>query len=159
MPSMKPLTRRTLWVTIAGFVTCARSQQAAADQRRVSIAVPEFSGDSVSDDVSPRNITEIVVSDLKASGRFVFIEPDGSIEEKVGAAPQFKRWRDLNTEYLIIGRIARKPDQRVFVEFRLWDVVSGQHLVGVQYVLQSEDWRRVSHAIAEAVIERLIGRT
>jgi TolB protein len=98
-----------------------------------------------------------VVSDLKASSRFVFVEPDGSIEEKVDAVPQFNRWRALNTECLVIGRIARRPDQRVFAEFRLWDVASGRQLYGAQYGLQPEGWRRVPHAIAQDILKRLVG--
>jgi Tol biopolymer transport system component len=59
---------------------------------------------------------------------------------------------------LVIGRIMRKPEQRVFVEFRLWDLVSSQQLYGAQYLLQLDDWRRVPHAIAAAILERLVGR-
>jgi TolB protein len=164
MSRKNPITRRALLVMTTGFVGYARSPPAAAaserdntNRPRISIAVPEFSGDSVSDEVSPRDITEIVVSDLKASGRFVLVEPNGSIEEKVDAVPQFTRWRDLNTECLVIGRIARRPDQHIFVEFRLWNVVSGQQLVGAQYGLQPEDWRRVPHAVVQAILERLTG--
>jgi TolB protein len=147
-----------------GFVACVRSPRADAaseggnNQRRISIAVPDFTGDSASADVSPRDFSEIVISDLKASGRFAFVEPDSSIEEKIDTAPQFGRWQALHTDGLVIGHISRKPDQRLFVEFRLWDVAMGQQLVGAQYILQPEDWRRVPHLIADAVIERLIGR-
>jgi hypothetical protein len=32
-------------------------------------------------------------------------------------------------------------------------------LIAAQYLLQLDDWRRVPHAIAEAILERLVGRT
>ena len=64
-----------------------------------------------------------------------------------------------STEYLVSGRIARMPDQRIKVDFRLWDVLTGRQLIGAQYGLQPEDWRRVRHVIAEAILGRLIGRS
>jgi TolB protein len=156
---MKPLSRRTWLVTTAGFIAYARSPQAAADQQRVSIAVPEFSGDSVSDDVSRRNLTEIVVADLKASSRLLLIESNVPVEENLDAVPQFDKWRAIDTAWLVTGRITRKPDQRIVVQFRLWDVATRQQLMGAQYGLQPEDWRHVPHAIAESIIERLVGRS
>jgi hypothetical protein len=77
---------------MAGFVTCTWSPLAAA-QPRISIAVPEFTGDRVSDELTPHSITEIIISDLKASGRLALIEPDGLVEEAIDAIPQFDHWR------------------------------------------------------------------
>lgn len=156
MPVMKPVSRRTSMAMIAGFVTCARP---AAAQPRISIAVPDFTGDPVSDDVTPRSITEILISDLKASGRLALIESKGLVEDNIDVIPQFDQWRGIHAGNLVTGRIARKPNQRIIVEFRLWDVATGQQLIGAQYGLQSDDWRRVPHAIAENILERLIGQT
>jgi TolB protein len=163
MPPNNPVTRRKSLAIISGLVACAGLPQAAAserdNQRPISIAVPDFSGDLASDDASARNITEIVTSDLRASGRLALVESNGLAEENIHAVPQFDQWRGSNAEYLVTGRIIRKPDQRVLVEFRLWDVVSGKQLYAAQYLLQLDDWRRVPHAIAAAILERLIGRT
>jgi len=119
--------------------------------------VPDFSGSSASGEVNARDITEIITSDLKSSGRLVLIESNGLVEENLDAIPQFDKWRGINTDCLVTGRIARMPDQRVMVEFRLWDVVSGNQMIAAQYGLQLENWRRVPHAIAEAILKRLIG--
>ena len=165
MSRMKPVTRRASLAMLTGFVTLARSPYAAAEDERdkhpqpISIAVPDFSGDPVSDEASARDLTEIIIADLKASGRFVLVEPDRSVDENLDPIPQFGRWRGLHAESLVIGRIARQEDRRVKVEFRLWDVATGHQLVGAQYWLQPEDWRRVPHVIAEAILGRLIGRS
>jgi TolB protein len=161
MSQIKPMTRRT-WLAIAtGLMTCIRLPQATAQsgtdgQRPISISVPDFSGDPASG-VSPRNVTELITSDLKASDRLMLIEPNGLVEENLNAIPHFDKWRGIHTDHVVTGRITRAPDQRVKVEFRLWDVVSSKQLVGAQYMLQPEDWRGVAHAIAEAVIQRLVG--
>jgi TolB protein len=164
MPPMNPVTRRTSFAIITGLIAGAGLPRAATandanNQRGISIAVPEFLNSSGADDISPREITEIIVADLKASGRLALIEPHDLAEENVNTVPQFDRWRGINVDSLVIGRITRKPDQRLFVEFRLWDIASRQQLYGAQYLLQSDDWRRVPHAIAEAILERLVGRS
>jgi Tol biopolymer transport system component len=164
MPPKNPVTRRTSLAIMTGLVACAGLPRAATandgnNQHRISIAVPDFSNGSGADDISPRDITEIIISDLRASGRLALIESNGLVEENINTVPQFDKWRGINAQCLVTGRIVRKPDQRIFVEFRLWDLLSGHQLYGAQYLLQSDNWRRVPHAIAEAILERLVGRT
>jgi TolB protein len=117
--------------------------------------VPDFSGSLGAGDAGARDITELITADLKASGRLVLIESNGLAEESINAIPHFDRWRGIHADCLVTGNIARAPDQRVKVEFRLWDMVSGKQLLGAQYMLQPEDWPRVSHEIADAVLKRL----
>jgi TolB protein len=162
MSGIKPITRRTWLAIAAGLVIGVRLRQAAADdnnQRRASIAVPNFSGSLSAGDTTAHDITELVISDLKAVGRLTLIEPDGLVEETINAPPHFDKWRSIHADCLIIGNIARAPDQRVKVEFRLWEMASGHQLLGAQYMLQPDDWRRSAHAIADAVLERLVGGT
>jgi TolB protein len=162
MARMNTVTRRALLPIITGLLTYARLQHAAAEndvnknnRRRLSIAASYFSDDPTPDGVSWRNITQIVTADLKASDRFVLIEPDGSIAEKVDAVPQFDKWRGFNTEWLVTGRVTSAPNQRVKVEFRLWDVAKGEHVLGAQYWLGPAERRQVPHAMAEAILKRL----
>ena len=162
MSDKSPVTRRTSLTIVAGLAACATFPLAAAaedNKQRVSIAVPEFSDNSPSGDISARETTEIIVSDLKASGRLALIEPRELAEEDSNIPPQFDKWRGIKAQSLVTGRIVRKPDQRVMVEFRLWDVATGHQLVGAQYVLEPEDWRRVPHAIAQAILDGLVGRS
>ena len=42
-------------------------------------------------------------------------------------------------------------------EYRLWDVFSGQYLVGKQFFASPDNWRRLAHIIADSVYERLTG--
>jgi TolB protein len=163
MSQTKPITRRKLSAMAAGLLTCAGLRPATAandidgsDQRRFSIAVAVFSNDPPLDAPSWRDIAEAINSDLKASGRSVLIEPDSSVDESANATavPRFDKWRSTHAEWLVTGRIA-KSDHRLKVEYRLWNVVRGEHVLGEQYWTKSNDWRRVPDLIADTIIKRL----
>ncbi len=158
---MKPIPRRALLAIVAGFVINAGLQHAAAlsevnknTQRRLSISVPDSSDDPTPDGPSWHNITQIVAEDLRASSRFVLIEPDSPIVERIDAVPRFDEWRSIHTEWLLTGRVTQ-PDRRLKVEFRLWNVITGQQVLGQQYFLQPEQWRNVPQIIAEEILKRL----
>jgi TolB protein len=161
MTGMKPITRRALLAIVAGFVINAGLRHAAAQsevnkntRRRLSISAPDSSDDPTPDGPSWHNITQIVTEDLRASGRFVLIEPDSPIVEKIDAVPALDKWRSIHTEWLLTGRVTQ-PDRRLKVEFRLWNVIKGQQVLGQQYFLQPEQWRNVPQIIAEEILKRL----
>ncbi len=119
------------------------------------IALPDFSGDG---DLGA-NVTSVISADLKRSGLFLPLDPAGFIEKNpsVGAPPQFASWRPLGAQALVVGAVTREPDGRLKAEFRLWDVISGEQMMGQQFFTQPENWRRLSHIIADAIYERLTG--
>ena len=84
----------------------------------------------------------------------MLIEPDAPIEGNINAAPAFDKWRGIDTEWLLTGRVTQ-PDRRLKVEFRLWNVITGQQVLGQQYFLKPEQWRNVPQIIAEAILKRL----
>ena len=81
------------------------------------------------------------------------------IEENLDAVPQFDKWRSINAELLVTGRVTTTPDQRFKAEFRLWDVISGKITIAQQYWLRPDDSRRVPHLVAEAIFERVTGQS
>jgi Tol biopolymer transport system component len=58
----------------------------------------------------------------------------------------------------LIGRV-RKRDQRLLVEFRLWNVVDGHQVLGQQYYAagSEEDLQRIPHIMADEIVKRLTG--
>ncbi|MCW9046213.1 MAG: Tol-Pal system beta propeller repeat protein TolB, partial [Alphaproteobacteria bacterium] len=60
---------------------------------------------------------------------------------------------------LLQGRAKMAPDGRLRVEFRLWDVFAEQQMVGLAYYTVPENWRRISHIIADAIYKRITGET
>jgi TolB protein len=57
----------------------------------------------------------------------------------------------------VSGSVTPTGDGRIMAEYRLWDVFSGQYLTGKQFFSSPENWRRLSHIIADSVYERLTG--
>src|SRR6202166_4975962 len=114
------------------------------------IALPDFLGGVPADTETARNVTQIISANLSRSGYFAPINPAAFIEKvsNVDAQPQFANWRPINAQALVVGRVTRQADGRLEAEFRLWDVVEGQYLIGQRYVIVSEHWRRIAHIIS-----------
>ncbi|MDP6926526.1 MAG: Tol-Pal system beta propeller repeat protein TolB, partial [Rhodospirillales bacterium] len=66
-------------------------------------------------------------------------------------------WRVINVQALVHGRAHIVTDGRLRVEFRLWDVLAEQQMVGLAYFTIPNNWRRVAHIIADAIYKRLTG--
>ena len=101
----------------------------------------------------------MITANLQRSGLFAPIDPAAYIEKIVSfdALPRFPDWRAINAQGLVTGRVTRQGDGRLKVEFRLWDVSSGQQLTGQQYFTAADNWRRIAHIVSDQVYERLTG--
>jgi TolB protein len=123
------------------------------------IALPEFVGGSPGDVEVARNVTQVIVANLRRSGLFAPIDPAAYIEKvsNIDAVPRFPDWRLVNAQALVTGRLTRQGDGRLKAEFRLWDVFAGQQLMGQQYFTTPDNWRRIAHIISDAIYERLTG--
>ncbi len=58
---------------------------------------------------------------------------------------------------LVTGRVIRDGSGRLKAEFRLWDVLSGQQMVGQQYAGDGANARRMGHLISDAVYTKITG--
>ena len=121
------------------------------------IAVLDF----VSEDGVGMKLAQVVTADLERSGLFRPIERAAFIETQVdvNVRPRFRDWRLVNALALVTGRAIRQNDGRLRVEFRLWDVIAQQQMTGLQFFTTPENWRRISHLVADAIYERLTGET
>ena len=59
---------------------------------------------------------------------------------------------------LVLGAVGLKPDGRLEVKFRLWDVAQQKEIgKGKKYFTNSESWRRISHKISDTIYTRVTG--
>ncbi|MCP4327774.1 MAG: Tol-Pal system protein TolB [Alphaproteobacteria bacterium] len=123
------------------------------------IAIVAFHGDVEEAARIGADISSVISSDLERSGLFRMLPESAFIQKIVSASvqPRFADWRLINAQALVSGGVRLLVDGRLRVEFRLWDVFAGQQLVGKAFETPPENWRRVSHIIADEIYQRLTG--
>lgn len=122
--------------------------------RPLPVAVPAFTGGG-----RGAEMAQVITGNLERSGLFAPIDPAAFPEQNLDIAvePRFAAWKTVNAQALVNGHITMETDGRMRVDFRLWDVFSGEQLLGLQFTSTPENWRRVAHKISDAVYERLTG--
>ncbi len=123
------------------------------------IAIAAFAGMGAEEGRVGRDIARVVSADLERSGLFRPLDPRSFLQpaEQVAENPNFPDWRAINATALVAGKVIRQPDGRLRVEFRLWDVFAQQQLVGLAFQTTPDNWRRISHIVADAIYKRLTG--
>jgi TolB protein len=118
------------------------------------IAVPNFAGDPA----YASQISQIVASDLKLSGYILPLDPASYLDKTVGAsdAPKFNNWVTIGAQALVACTVQMQGGQ-ISAAVRLWDVTTGQQLLGQQFATTPDNLRRLGHIIADACYSKLTG--
>jgi len=105
-----------------------------------------------------KNISSVISDNLERSGLFLPIDKKAFIQSEKSLAnqPRFEEWKTIKAQHLIAGKINKNND-KISVEFRLYDVFSQKQLLGKKYETSEKNWRRVSHIISDAIFERITG--
>jgi TolB-like protein len=123
----------------------------------VRIALPDFIAAGPSEIEIANSLSRTIASDLKQSGAFELVDQVAFPKKNVNVdvPPEFSDWRRTSTQELVTGRISRESDDRIKVEFRLWDVSSGAQLAGQQYLGSPADLSGIGHMISGDIYERV----
>jgi len=154
MRSMRPRTFLVV-MTIAAVFAAGAVQAASAEPARVAIVFA-----AGVDQGSARDIMRRVAANLARGGRTRIIDPAAfaGIAAGIDALPRFADWRAISAQALVIGHLARAPDGRSKVEFRLWDLRAGAQLLGYRYFLGADKLSKLETVISATVGDRLAGR-
>jgi TolB protein len=120
------------------------------------IAVLDFSqkiNGTLSDDPA-----QVVRSDLYRSGQFQAQQGPALAQRSTAeyeAATQ--RWKAKQVDYLLTGHIEQQGDDRYRVEFRLFDTLKGEQLLGRSALTTAKGIRLAAHRISNYVYEKLLG--
>ena len=103
-------------------------------------------------------ISIIVENNLKTSGLFNPLNKDAFLQEADIAhlKPRFEDWALIKAQALITGKVTYQ-DEKLRVEFRLWDVLAAKEMMALAFTTVPSNWRRVGHIITDKVYERLTG--
>ncbi len=121
------------------------------DQARtapIPIAIPSF-GPGVGDQMS-----QVIANDLAGCGLF---RPLSAAASAGGpGVPDFNSYKAMGAQAVAQGTTSGSGGA-VRVEFRLWNVFTGQQLQGTAYTTSGGNWRRIAHIIADVIYERMLG--
>lgn len=121
------------------------------------IAITHFV--STNGDKLGQEIASVIANDLESSGLFILVNPKGfnqSPQSILTEGPRFADWRMLSAQCLLTGSVEVSGGQ-VRVQFRLFDVIKGTQLLGLELNIDEKKWRRLSHMIADQVYARITG--
>lgn len=156
-----------LFVCVLGFSSASFAQgtmpEATIRQgtfKPKPIAISPFHATSESHSRLAQGIPGIITANLERSGLFRPINPAAFVQTPDSIAREgmrFPEWRATGTETVVTGSVTTDGEGRTRVEFRLWDVLSEQQLIGMAYTTTPENWRRIAHIISDEIYKRLTG--
>lgn len=116
-----------------------------AHQAPIPIIVPDF-GPGIG-----QRIASVIAADLGNTGLFQVLSGD----VPANTQPDFAALKARGARAAVAGMVVENGQIRV--EMRLWDVLAGQQIQGTAYTAPLQDWRRISHMIADVIYQRLMG--
>lgn len=134
--------------------------------RAMPIAVPHFSAGSteasgrsnIENQVSQK-MAKVIRANLASSGLFAPVDPKRYLDQapSVATAPRFDDWRLTDAQTLLVGQVSLDDRDDITVDFRLWDVLARNQMVGRRLTTPRENWRQLAHMISDAIYARVTG--
>jgi len=123
------------------------------------VAVPDFLSENPELSQLGEDMASVIRNNLKRSGLFVSLNPEGFLETQVNIdyQPNFSSWRVINAQALVSGRIVSESSNKLRVEFRLWDIFAGKQLIGMRFITKNDQWRRAAHKASDEIYKALTG--
>ena len=114
-------------------------------------------GDKIIKNVGEK-ISKVIEINFKRSGLFNPLKKDSFVQKPDIAhiKPRFEDWRLIKAQALVTGKVTVSED-KLRVEFRLWDVVAAKEMLALAFSTTPSNWRRVAHMISDKVYQRLTG--
>jgi TolB protein len=130
-----------------------------ADYKKITVATPAFSGATEAEIELAAKVAGVIQADLSSVG--LFGAPDATVistfRTDIGALPIWSEWASIGTGAVLLGKTVIGEDNSVSVQFRLYDVLARKQIVGTQYRMPADQWRRAAHKVADDVIVALVG--
>ncbi len=123
------------------------------------IAVVPFAWRGAAGQPPPHEVGGIIAADLERSGRFKPLPENQMLSlPSRGEEVDFRDWRALNVDNLVIGDVSPNGPGGYLVRFYLYDVFRGEQITGYSMPTTARDLRATAHHIADIVYETLTGQ-
>ena len=88
-------------------------------------------------------ISSIVENNLSTSGLFNPLSKDAFLQapDIANLKPRFEDWNLIKAQALITGKVSYL-DEKLRVEFRLWDVLAAKEIMALAFTTVPNNWRR-----------------
>jgi TolB protein len=122
----------------------------------IPVAIVPFGWSQAS--LAPDDLSEIISGDLERSARFEAMDfKDLPQQPSEFQNVNFKDWRLLGMENLVIGKLIETSSGDYEVEFRLIDVYKEKQIAGFKLPSTEAQLRTTAHEISDIIYEKLIG--
>jgi TolB protein len=151
---------RSFALLVALFAGTAHAQLVVEITRgqtdAIPIAIVPFGWESAG--AAPFDVAATVAADLARSGRFAPLERRDMIDRPTaGAQIRFQDWRYLKSDFIAVGKLVPGAGDQHAVEFELYNVLTGQRLLGQRIPSTTAGLRATSHRVADLIFEQLTG--
>ena len=151
----------SLLLALSGIVQSARAvidiTVTEGVEKPLPIAIVPF-GWSGPAESQPIFMESTISNDLARSGRFAPMDAKDMPQTPTEfAAVNFKDWRMLGMQNVVIGTLRETGPDLYEVEFRLLNSFSGSQLAGFRVPATRKQLRRTAHRVADIVFEKLTG--
>ncbi|MFP6682843.1 MAG: Tol-Pal system beta propeller repeat protein TolB [Gammaproteobacteria bacterium] len=155
-----PLLILVAWVTLSTGVRAQSSDLleihiTQGTESALPIAIVPFDWQA---DVSPTiDVSSVVSADLLSSGRFAPM-PVADLPSRPASFTDinFKDWRLLGMDNLVIGQIKQTAADRFAIEFRVIDAISSKQLAGFRIPTTDKNLRLTAHHISDLIYEAIL---
>jgi TolB protein len=112
----------------------------------ISLAVPSFIKEGGANSIISRELAKVISNNLNGTGLFKSIPQTAYVSTPLSfnTPVRFTDWSIVNADVLVVGSVGLKPDGRLEVKFRLWDVSQQKEIgKGKKYFTNTQSWRIV----------------
>lgn len=124
----------------------------------VPIALHGFAGTTPQQRGVNNELIEVISNNLGGTGLFDILDESSFLERMQPGQiqPNFEAWKQIGAKNLVTGAVKR-ADNIIEIEFRLWNVLSGQQIAGTAFSTTRKGLRRIAHQISDQIYTRLTG--
>lgn len=103
------------------------------------------------------NVSAVVAADLQGSGQFAPM-PAADLPSRPASFSDinFKDWRLLGMDNLVIGQVKQTNTDQFAIEFRVIDVISAKQLAGFRIPTTGKNLRLTAHHVSDLIFETIL---